>query len=152
MTEAPAGRAEGKRPSAAPRREPDLVERSSTRNPDPSPALETSPAAVPAGMSWTRRILLLLTVVAAIGGLALWWRYQTLNPSTDDAYIGANVVRGASRIGGQVDSVAVVDRQRVARGELLFLLTGVVAFAMLPFVFLMHRPAPRPAPAARAAA
>lgn len=64
--------------------------------------------------------LLALIVAAAIGGLAWWWREQTLYPSTEDATIGANVLTVAPRVGGRVAEVLVVDHQHVAAGQILF--------------------------------
>lgn len=61
-----------------------------------------------------------LVALAAVGiGLALYWRHSSLHPSTDDAYIQADVVRIAPRVGGRVIQVPVVHYQHVHKGDLL---------------------------------
>ncbi|MHB1585948.1 MAG: HlyD family secretion protein [Acidiferrobacteraceae bacterium] len=69
----------------------------------------------------TRRNLLLATVVllATVAGV-LYWRYERHYASTDDAYVGAHVVRIAARIPGAVQTVDVGDNQAVTAGQLLF--------------------------------
>jgi len=64
--------------------------------------------------------LLLLAALSAtlFGGWYAWRSYYL--PSTDDAYLNANVVRIAAQIGGPVKRVEVVDQQRVEAGALLF--------------------------------
>lgn len=52
-------------------------------------------------------------------GLILYWRHQTLYPSTSDAYVRAHVVRIAPQVTGQVKAVHVCDNQMVHAGELL---------------------------------
>ncbi|HQF30820.1 MAG TPA: HlyD family secretion protein [Hyphomicrobiales bacterium] len=65
------------------------------------------------------RILALALVVAGIAAAA-WWHYQARYPSTEDAYLQANIVRIGARVGGTILDVAATDHQRVARGDLLF--------------------------------
>ncbi|GAB6041544.1 efflux RND transporter periplasmic adaptor subunit [Endothiovibrio diazotrophicus] len=69
-----------------------------------------------------RRKIALLAAVVGVGVAAIWGyqAYGARYPSTDDAYIGADVVRVAARVAGRVEAVQVVDQQRVRRGELLF--------------------------------
>ena len=69
----------------------------------------------------TRRNLLLVTVVllATVAG-TLYWRYERHYASTDDAYVGAHVVRIAARVSGAVQTVDVGNNQAVAAGQLLF--------------------------------
>lgn len=64
----------------------------------------------------------LLVGAIAIGAAAIWGyqSYAARHPSTDDAYVSADVVRVAARVTGRVISVAVVNQQHVARGEPLF--------------------------------
>ncbi len=59
-------------------------------------------------------------LAAAVAGGYLYWRHAQLYPSTDDAYLGAHVVRIAAQVMGRVDGVPVHDQQRVAKGTLLF--------------------------------
>lgn len=72
------------------------------------------------GPKWLRIALLAVMVAAVIGGLAWWWREQTLYPSTEDATIGANVLVVSPRVGGRVAEVLVLDHQHVAAGQILF--------------------------------
>lgn len=69
-----------------------------------------------------RRKIALLAAVVGIGVVAIWGyaAYSVRYPSTDDAYIGADVVRVAARVTGRVDQVPIVDQQQVRRGDLLF--------------------------------
>jgi multidrug resistance efflux pump len=62
---------------------------------------------------------LLIVAAAVLVALALWKRYET-DPWTRDGHVRADVVRVSPDVGGLVTSVAVKDNQRVARGQLLF--------------------------------
>ena len=68
-----------------------------------------------------KRVLTLGGVVAA-GALAIWGYqvYAAQYPSTEDAYVDADVVRVAPRVTGRVATLKVTNQQRVARGDLLF--------------------------------
>ncbi len=60
-------------------------------------------------------------LVAALGGgLWLWWRHEAAYPSTDDAYLQANIVTIAAQISGKVVAVQVAENQPVAAGDVLF--------------------------------
>jgi len=65
---------------------------------------------------------LLLAGVVAVGAVTIWGyqAYAMRHPGTDDAYIGADVVRIAPRITGRLIDVRVSNQQRVTRGELLY--------------------------------
>ena len=71
-------------------------------------------------MSRSKLFLLLLAVAALVGGLFFWWRRQELYPSSDDAYLQANILTIAPLIGGAVAEVAVVENERVERHAVLF--------------------------------
>lgn len=78
------------------------------------------------------KILLLFAVLAgAGGGLAWWWRQQALHPATDDAYVGANVLTVAARVGGRVAAVEVQDHAPVRRGQVLLRLQDDILRAEL---------------------
>jgi len=67
------------------------------------------------------RILVLAAAVAA--GSSAIWAYQVHSahhPSTEDAYVGADVIRVAPRVSGRLAEVPLTNQQRVHRGELLF--------------------------------
>jgi multidrug resistance efflux pump len=61
-------------------------------------------------------------VVLAVAALlaALYWRDQRVNPTTDDAFVQANVVGIAAQVSGPVLHTHVVDNQTVNKGDLLF--------------------------------
>lgn len=63
-------------------------------------------------------VLLVILVVAAIGGYLLWRHYAT-RESTDDAQIDGNIVPIASRVSGWVTEINVQDNQLVKAGTVL---------------------------------
>jgi membrane fusion protein (multidrug efflux system) len=68
-----------------------------------------------------KRILILGAVIGA-GALGIWayQSYTGRHPSTEDAYVDADVVRVAPRVTGRIMSLAVSNHQRVTKGDLLF--------------------------------
>jgi len=69
---------------------------------------------------YKRIILLVLAIGIGIAGIWKYQRYAARHPSTQDAYVGANVVRVAPRITGRVASLDIVDQQQVHANDLLF--------------------------------
>lgn len=69
-----------------------------------------------------------LAVVAGVG-MWFWWEHSKLHPSTDDAYLTADIVTVAPQIGGRVVQVDVVENQRVAAGDPLFTIDDTEAQA-----------------------
>lgn len=69
---------------------------------------------------FTQRKLIILGAIGVILIVLAWWRYSEWFPSTDDAYVQANIVMVAPQITGSVQSVAVNDHQTVHAGQLLF--------------------------------
>jgi membrane fusion protein (multidrug efflux system) len=67
------------------------------------------------------RIVALAAVIGA-GALGIWGyqKYSEHYPSTEDAYVDADVVRVAPRVTGRIASLHVSNHQRVAYGDLLF--------------------------------
>ncbi|CUH44630.1 HlyD family secretion protein [Ruegeria atlantica] len=62
-----------------------------------------------------------VVILSAIAvGLLLYWRHQERYPSTDDAYVGANIIYVAPQVTGQVAEVLVIENQPVKTGDLLF--------------------------------
>ncbi len=59
-------------------------------------------------------------LVVIVGGLLLFWRHQDRYPSTQDAYVGANIIYVAAQVTGQVSKVDVSENQPVKAGDLLF--------------------------------
>ncbi|MEQ5872422.1 HlyD family secretion protein [Sagittula sp. NFXS13] len=71
-------------------------------------------------MKHLKLIILAVAVVAVGGGLWLWWQHERIHPSTDDAYLKANVLTIAPQVGGAIETVAVIENQHVAAGDVLF--------------------------------
>jgi membrane fusion protein (multidrug efflux system) len=70
-------------------------------------------------MKSIRIILLLITIIAiAIAGY-FYWKYTEVHPSTNDAYIGANIVKVAAQVNGQISELLVSANQQVEEGQLL---------------------------------
>lgn len=67
-----------------------------------------------------RWVALLLVVLVSIGGAILYWRHSELYPSTDNAYIGTNIVRVASEVSGPVIRVYVTTDDAVQTDDPLF--------------------------------
>lgn len=80
----------------------------------------------------TRFLLLLILLVATYFG---WMFYQkTLTyQSTDNAYVGANVLQVSSRISGQILQLPIINNQLVRRGDLLFALDDE------PYLISLHQ-------------
>lgn len=76
-----------------------------------------------AGTGGARRralILLLLVVIAAAAGWAWWWNeHLRWVESTDNAYVGANIVQVTPQAAGTIAQVAVSDTEFVKAGQLL---------------------------------
>lgn len=67
------------------------------------------------------KIVLAVILISAIGG-GLWayWRHSTLYPSTQDAYVQANVLTIAAEVTGKIAKVHVSENQRITAGSPLF--------------------------------
>jgi membrane fusion protein (multidrug efflux system) len=93
----------------------------SSPSPD-SPATPAGDAAAPSKPPTRRRrpLLLLIAAAAAIAGAAYglhWWQVGRFIESTDDAYLKADGVTAAPKVGGYVTEVYVAANQRVRRGD-----------------------------------
>ena len=67
------------------------------------------------------KALILVATVAIIGvGLWFWWEHERIFPSTDDAYLKANIITISPQVGGRVETVAVVENQYVEAGDTFF--------------------------------
>jgi membrane fusion protein (multidrug efflux system) len=72
-------------------------------------------------MKRATRIAVASIVAAALAAGGAWaWRDAGRRVSTDDAYVGAQVVQVASQVAGRVLSVAATEGQTVRRGDVLF--------------------------------
>jgi membrane fusion protein (multidrug efflux system) len=66
--------------------------------------------------------LLGMGIVAVVlgAGLFWWFEHSKTYPSTDDAYLRANIVTITPQVGGQVSEVLVAENAYVAEGDVLF--------------------------------
>jgi membrane fusion protein, multidrug efflux system len=67
--------------------------------------------------SLVKFIVWLVIVAIAVIALVWYWHYASLYPSTDDSYVGANIVHTSPRVSGQVEKVFAENYQVVKRGE-----------------------------------
>lgn len=71
----------------------------------------------------TLRVVLTLVVIAVAGLVGWWlWNFYTLSPWTRDALVQATVVQVAPDVSGTITTMNVVDNQKVAKGDVLFVL------------------------------
>ncbi len=70
-------------------------------------------------MLFIRWLTFLLVAGAPVGAGKGYLEYQDRHPSTEDAYVNANVIRISSEVGGRILALPVHDHQRVEQGELL---------------------------------
>lgn len=70
-------------------------------------------------MKFLKPVLLVAALAAAAGGLAWWWHRQTIYPSTDDAYVRANILTISPQVPGRVSQVLATEGARVEAGEVL---------------------------------
>ena len=90
-----------------------------------TPAPPPKPTQRPASSLWSRLAIPLLAVIVALAFVALAtlrfdeWVGNAVVQSTNDAYVRAELTRLASRVSGEVLTVAVTDFQRVKAGDLL---------------------------------
>ena len=58
-------------------------------------------------------------VAVAIGGVYAYYHYSKVYPSTDNAYVNANLINMAPKVGGYIHKVYVENNQLVHQGDLL---------------------------------
>lgn len=71
------------------------------------------------------RCIALLIVLIAILGVWAFWKHLEVNPMSEDATIGADVVHISTPVPGRVQEFYVKDGSRVKKGDLLFTLDPV---------------------------
>lgn len=93
--------------------------------PAATPAPPPKPTQRPASSLWSRLAIPLFAVIVALAFVALAtlrfdeWVGNAVVQTTNDAYVRAELTRLASRVSGEVLTVAVTDFQRVKAGDLL---------------------------------
>lgn len=58
-------------------------------------------------------------VVLAIGGIYGYYKYSEIYPSTENAYVNANLISVSPKVNGYIQEIAVKDNQFVHKGDLL---------------------------------
>jgi membrane fusion protein, multidrug efflux system len=90
-----------------------------------APAAPPKPTQRPASSLWSRLAIPVFAVIVALAFVALAtlrfdeWVGNAVIQTTNDAYVRADLTRLASRVSGEVLTVAVTDFQRVKTGDLL---------------------------------
>jgi membrane fusion protein, multidrug efflux system len=73
--------------------------------------------------SWSRLLLVVIAAAVFIGAAIWlgwsWWTSVEFIESTDDAYVGGEVTTLSSRVAGFIETIAILDNQRVKAGDLL---------------------------------
>lgn len=59
-------------------------------------------------------------VVVIILATGLYWQHEKYHPSTDDAYIQANIVGIAPEVSGQINQINIANNHAIKKGQLLF--------------------------------
>ncbi|HEX9211292.1 MAG TPA: HlyD family secretion protein [Bradyrhizobium sp.] len=100
-------------------------EQVSSPPPAAAPAAAPKPTQPPASSLWGRLAIPLFAVIVALAFVALAtlrfdeWVGNAVVQTTNDAYVRSELTRLASRVSGEVLTVAVTDFQRVKAGDLL---------------------------------
>jgi membrane fusion protein (multidrug efflux system) len=67
-------------------------------------------------------IVSLVLVVAISITVFCYWRYSQIHPSTDDAYLQANVINIVPQVAGKITELAVNNNQQIKKDQLLFVI------------------------------
>lgn len=59
-------------------------------------------------------------IIFAITGIYGYFKYSEFYPSTDDAYVGSNLVNVATKVNGYLTNINIQNNQSVHKGDLLF--------------------------------
>lgn len=61
----------------------------------------------------------IVVILVATGGVYGYYHYNQVYPSTDNAYVNANLINVAPKVGGYIEHVYVKENQLVHKGDLL---------------------------------
>lgn len=70
-------------------------------------------------MKWAKVTILGIIVIGIVVGVGLWWQHQTIYPSTDDAYVQANILTVSPQVSGRVTKLNVTENSYVNAGDVL---------------------------------
>ena len=100
--------------------------------------------------SWSRLLLLVIAAAVLIGATIWlgwsWWTSVEFIASTDDAYVGGEVTTLSSRVAGFIETIAILDNQRLKAGDLLVKIEDRDYRAQLARAWRASRPSMRPLP------
>jgi len=82
-----------------------------------TPAAQATPPAASRRPRLILTVLLVIAVLAGLGWAAQWWLVGRFIESTDDAYLQADSMTAAPKVGGYVAEVLVADNQTVTAGQ-----------------------------------
>ncbi|MCK4869525.1 MAG: HlyD family secretion protein [Gammaproteobacteria bacterium] len=67
------------------------------------------------------KLLIWLTIIALlVAGSYFFWRYEMVHPSTEDAYVNANIINIAAQVSGPIATIDTQNHAFVNKGQLLF--------------------------------
>ncbi|MCC2644972.1 MAG: hemolysin secretion protein [Burkholderiales bacterium] len=70
-------------------------------------------------------IIGIILIICVIAGIYFYFRYERLHPSTDNAYVSANIVNVAPKVTGYLETLNVKNNQFVHKGDILFTINPV---------------------------
>ncbi|WP_116964390.1 HlyD family secretion protein [Fastidiosibacter lacustris] len=70
--------------------------------------------------AWIKYLVLAIVVVVCVGGFYTYVKYTEIYPSTDDAYINANIIQISAQVTGKLGKLYIENNQEVKKGQLLF--------------------------------
>jgi membrane fusion protein, multidrug efflux system len=70
-------------------------------------------------------IIGLLIIVVTIAAIYFYFRYEKLHPSTENAYVNANLVNVAPKVTGYLQTLNVKNNQMVHKGDVLFTINPI---------------------------
>jgi membrane fusion protein, multidrug efflux system len=74
--------------------------------------------------NWHLIIGLIIIIISACGIYA-YFKYDELYPSTDNAYVNAKLVNVSTKVTGYLQSLSVINNQRVKKGDILFTINPI---------------------------
>lgn len=84
-------------------------------------------------MKYLKYLIWLLVIVIIAGGAYLYWQHERQYPSTDDAYVNANIITIAPQVNGKIKHIFVKNNQTITAGQVLFEIDPK------PFTIALHK-------------
>ncbi|GGF98257.1 MULTISPECIES: HlyD family secretion protein [Cysteiniphilum] len=70
--------------------------------------------------AWKKYAILGIVILLCVIGFYAYVKYTEIYPSTDDAYVNADVIHMSAQVTGKLDKLYISNNQEVKKGELLF--------------------------------